>query len=124
MSCYHFLNAKTKEPQSFISIRNKRRYIYICFQCCICRYMGAGGISLRSIFKKNIYIYISHDFEPFLIILVHIVFSWKRKIKELKMGKLHFALTKYGAKKLKVMPQAMVNGIESRYRNNEYILCV
>ena len=40
------------------------------------------------------------------------------------MGKLHFAFTKYSAKKLKVMPQAMVNGIESRYRNNEYILCV
>ena len=31
-------------------------------------------------------------------------------IKKSKIG-LHFALTKYNAKKLKVMPQAMVNGI-------------
>ena len=88
-------------------------------------YIYGGGWHKPTIdFLKKIYIYISYDFEPFLIILVQIVFSWKRKIKELKMGKLHFALTKYSAKKLKVMPQAMVNGIESRYRNNEYILCV
>ena len=32
-----------------------------------------------------------------------------KKIK--KMGKLHFALTKYNVEKLKVMRQAMVNDI-------------
>ena len=31
--------------------------------------------------------------------------------KKSKIGKLHFALTKYNAKKLKVIPQAVVNGI-------------
>ena len=87
-------------------------HLYIC---------GGGWHKPTIDFLKKIYIYIFHDFEPFLIILVQIVFSWKRKIKELKMGKLHFA--KYSAKKLKVMRQAMVNGIESRYRN-EYILYV